>query len=94
MGKRSPSGIAGPHVVGANPLAGVGPTVPVDIKTAVEEWSEYRLSDGSVLSVKPLVADVRRVKGKFNDHGDPLYLVTGGMVIRTKAPRKLRRKGR
>lgn len=74
-------------------IASLGPMISVDIKSVVEGWSDYRLSDGSVLSVKPMIADVRRVKGKFNEQGDPLYLVTGAMVIRTKAPPRLRKKG-
>ena len=82
--------IANPILPGQ--LLQLGPTVPIDVRSVIEGWSDYKLSDGSVLSVKPMVADVQRVRGKYTDQGDPLYLVTGGLVIRTKSPRKLRKK--
>ena len=72
----------------------LGPTEPIDIRSVDEAWCDYRLTDGTVLSVKPMVADIQRVKGKYNEQGDPLYLVTGALVIRTKSPARLKKKGK
>lgn len=39
------------------------------------EWSEIRLSDGTVLKAKLEVNGVRRVPGQWDANGDPQYQV-------------------
>jgi hypothetical protein len=51
--------------------------------------SELKLSDGTKLVVTPLVSDVRRATKQFNANGEPLYFLTIGANILTKAPKKL-----
>lgn len=70
-----------------------GPTKAVDVVRAEENWSEFKLSDGTILFLKPVVVEVRHVIGKYNDQGDPVYLITGTTITRSKAPKRLRRKG-
>ena len=74
------------------PFGVQGPTKAVDVVKAAENWSEYKLSDGTSLFLKPIVAEVRHVIGKYNEQGDPIYLITGTTIIRSKAPQRLRRK--
>jgi hypothetical protein len=40
--------------------------------------SEFTLNDGTTLVVTPIVADIRRALGQFNETGDPLYFLTRG----------------
>ncbi|MBZ0139703.1 MAG: hypothetical protein K8H87_07990 [Pseudorhodoplanes sp.] len=54
--------------------------------------SSFKLSDGTTLRVWPIIGDVRRAIGQFNDKGQPLYLLTVGHRIETEAPRKLLKK--
>lgn len=68
------------------------PATPVDITKTEDAWSKYTLEDGSVLSVKPVIAEVRRVKGGYNENGDPLYMISTTLVVRTSAPEKLKQK--
>jgi hypothetical protein len=53
--------------------------------------SEFTLSDGTKLTVRPMVADIRRAVNQFSANGEPLYFLTVGTTISTKAPKKLLR---
>jgi hypothetical protein len=45
----------------------------VDVLEARETWSEYRLSDGTVLRVKPVVIAITRVEGAEATNDEPVY---------------------
>jgi len=64
----------------------------VEIKKSDERWSEYMLSDGTKLRIKPVVAEIFYVKGQFTPEGDPVYLTKAGMMVSTRSPAKLRKK--
>ena len=66
--------------------------VPVDILKSREEWSEFELSDGTKIRMRPVVTGVRRYKGQFNEDGDPVYQVKSALVFDTQAPANLRKK--
>ena len=70
----------------------VGDPVPVSIKKAEENWSVYKLSDGTTLRSRPVMVDVVRKHNTFDDKGNPVYTVTGGMIYNLKTPNKLKRK--
>ncbi len=69
-----------------------GATVAVDILQAREEWSEIKLSDGTRIRMRPIVASVRRIRNQYNDTGDPLYEVKTAIVFDTHAPASLKKK--
>lgn len=65
---------------------------PVGIQAAREEWSEYILEDGTKLRVRPILAEVLRVKGQYTPDGNPLYLTKASVVLSAQSPKKLRKK--
>ncbi|MCL2724071.1 MAG: hypothetical protein FWD69_06495 [Polyangiaceae bacterium] len=44
-------------------------------------YLELKLQDGSVLHVHPIVMDIHK-SSKVDEHGKPVYLVTGGLAVR------------
>lgn len=75
-----------PGVVAINPF---GPTEPRRITRNKIQDSEFVLEDGTKIIVRPLVGDVRRAIDQFNVHGEPLYFLTIGNTLTTKAPKSL-----
>lgn len=77
------------------PQLGYDPTgkiEPVDIVSSKDGWSEYTLTDGSVLRVKAAVLDVKSAVGQYSPDGDPIYLIQAAVVTQVKAPDNLKRK--
>jgi hypothetical protein len=56
--------------------------------------SRFVLDDKTVVIVRPLLADVRRAKNRFNKEGDPIYFMKIGFVVSTRVPTNLRKKQR
>ena len=54
--------------------------------------SEYELDDGTKLTIKAVLVDVKRALKQFNQHGQPLYFCSVANTITTNAPKKLRKK--
>ncbi len=53
----------------------------VQIKEENELWNTYKLSDGSIMKVKIVVTNVKRLK-KFQPDGSPIYLIQSQNVLR------------
>ena len=53
----------------------------VGISESIERWTELKLDDGSVLRVKPQVLKVIRAAGRYDQEGNPLYVIQGGQVM-------------
>lgn len=64
----------------------------VDAKEAKEQWSEYKLVDGTTLLLRPVLLEVRRLNKQYTPNGDPIYQVKSTVVIDTRIPSKLKRK--
>jgi hypothetical protein len=63
----------------------------VTLEESVERWSELKLSDGSVLRIKPAVLSVLRVDGQYDQSGNPLYVLQAGNTMTVaSAPDNLR----
>jgi hypothetical protein len=62
---------------GAPPVEGIG----LEIEESTERWSEIKLSDGSILRVKPVVVSVARIDGIRDPEGNPMYWVKTTPVI-------------
>src|SRR5712692_4766234 len=69
-----------------------GPTSQRPIKKENVKTSSYKLSDGTVITVKPKVSDIRRAMNQWNALGQPLYFLTLGYEIKTNPPSKLLKK--
>jgi hypothetical protein len=97
--KRTKSKKAAPPVSLPQPVSGMPPlnidwtgaSETREIKRSNPAISKYHLEDGSVISVKPMVTDVRRALKQFNQFGEPLYFVTLTFSLNTKAPKGLHR---
>jgi hypothetical protein len=52
----------------------------VEVLEAREAWSEYRLADGTVLRVKPIMIAVSRVDDAEAINGEPVYNIKSTLV--------------
>jgi hypothetical protein len=69
-----------------------GPKEPVDIVSTKEAWSEFTLSDGTVLRAKAVVLDVRKMVDQYNQDGDPIYEMQLTMINQARVPQELKKK--
>jgi hypothetical protein len=69
-------------------LTALPPATEVEVVDAREVWSEYRLADGTVLRVKPIMISISRVEDARGAEGEPLYNMKSTLItdVRT-APR-------
>ena len=68
-----------------------GVEVPVEVSN--ERWSELTLEDGSVIRIKAVVLSVVRVEGRYDQDGNPMYVVKSGITTAVaSAPETLRKK--
>jgi hypothetical protein len=63
----------------------------VDVLEAKEVWSEYRLSDGTVLRIKPIMIAVSRLEGEHTLDGDPVYNMKSTVVTDLRVPQELKK---
>ena len=79
-----------PAPLGYNPA---GQMEARDIVGIKEGWSEYTLSDKSVIRVKAVVLDVKKAVGQFNSDGNPVYAMQFAVINELTAPENLKKKG-
>jgi hypothetical protein len=79
-----------------NPLApGFGFAEPITaleprkILKAEQRSSEFHLDDGTVLTIRPVLIDVKRAKDQWGINGKPIYVMTLTNVTETESPAKL-----
>ena len=53
----------------------------LQIKEENEFWNTYKLSDGSIMKVKIVITNVKRLK-KYQPDGSPVYLIQSQNVLR------------
>jgi hypothetical protein len=63
----------------------------VDVLEAKEVWSEYRLADGTVLRIKPIMIAVSRLEGEHTLDGDPVYNMKSTVVTDLRVPQELKK---
>jgi hypothetical protein len=84
-----------PRVKTVNGPSDVSPTakrVPVPVRKTEENWSQYHLTDGTVLRIRPAILEIMRITGHINAAGEPIYEVRGGMILDSKVPPRGRQK--
>ncbi|MBI3995601.1 MAG: hypothetical protein HY349_06470 [Nitrospirae bacterium] len=64
----------------------------VPVQQVQEGWSQYLLTDGSIVKMKIVVTDVFRVDNKYDAEGNPIYYVKSTNVVSVNAPEELKRK--
>lgn len=66
--------------------------VDVPVVETTERWSEVKLGDGTIFRIKPLVAAVTRLEGKYDPEGNPMYaLKAGHSMVLDSVPQDLRK---
>lgn len=60
---------------------GVLEGVDVAISETTEKWSEVTLADGAILRIKPNVLSVTRIDGKYDNDGNPLYVLHSNQIM-------------
>lgn len=69
-----------------------GPSDPIEVVSVNENWSECTLEDGTIIRIRPVVAEVRRQRNKFDDAGEPIYNVKTALLLSSRSPKKLHKK--
>ena len=64
----------------------------VEFQTRKEDWNEYQLMDGSVIKMKLIVGSIFRVPEKYDDEGNPIYVVRSKNVLMVRSPDNLKKK--
>jgi hypothetical protein len=77
--------------VNDGPAGAVSTAQDVDVQEAKEVWSEYRLSDGTVLRIKPVMITISRMEGEHTIEGDPVYNMKSTLVTDVRAPKELKK---
>jgi hypothetical protein len=70
-----------------------GPKEPVDIVSSKDGWSEFTLSDRTVLRAKVVILDVKKMVDQYNQEGEPIYEMQLTMVSQARVPQELKKKG-
>jgi hypothetical protein len=63
----------------------------IPFQTGGEHWNEYLLEDGSVLRVKTVATEVIRVDGRYDQEGNPMYVLNNTQVLVVDSPDDLKR---
>jgi hypothetical protein len=61
------------------------PTIEVEVVEAREVWSEYRLEDGAVLRVKPVMIAISRIEDARGAEGEPIYTMKSTLITDVRA---------
>jgi hypothetical protein len=68
-------------------------TTEIEMLEATERWSEYRLADGTILRLKPVVIAVFRAGGQYTEDGEPVYNMKSTLITDVRAPAALSKPG-
>jgi hypothetical protein len=72
-------------------LAGDSGSTDVEVLEAKELWSEYRLADGTVLRVKPIMIAVSRAEEAEATSGEPVYNMKSTLVTDVRSAKSAAR---
>jgi hypothetical protein len=61
-------------------------TTEIEMLEAKERWSEYRLADGTVLRLKPVIIAVFRADGQFTADGEQVYNMKSTLITDVRPP--------
>jgi hypothetical protein len=61
----------------------------IEVLESKEAWSEYRLADGTVLRVKPIMIAVSRVENSGEAGGEPVYTMKATLVTDVRGTKPL-----
>jgi hypothetical protein len=56
-----------------------------------EYWNEYLLDDGTILKLKPVATEVFKVPDRYDQDGNPMYIIRSRNVLVVNAQEQERR---
>jgi hypothetical protein len=56
-------------------------SLAIDFEGVSEPWQVYELSDGTRLRMRVIPSSIRREEGRFDQTGNPVYLVDYQVII-------------
>ena len=65
--------------------------VEVDVEESTERWSSVRLADGSRIRLKASVLTVVRLDDRFDNDGNPVYMVKSTNLLSVNSPDSIRK---
>lgn len=68
-------------------IASLSHSTEVEVVETKEAWSEYRLADGTVLRIKPVLIAITRVEGEEATTGEPVYNLKSTLVTDVRGVR-------
>ena len=66
--------------------------LPIDINQTSEYWNQYLLDDGTVIKMKLVATKVLRVDNKYDQEGNPLYIIQSTNITSVNVPENLKKK--
>jgi hypothetical protein len=69
-------------------------TTEIEILEAKERWSEYRLADGTILRLRPVMIAVFRADGQYTPDGDPVFNMKSTLITDVRGPDATAKPGR
>lgn len=54
----------------------------IPFKVIAEDWNEYKLEDGTILKLKPVIARIDKLT-LFDPYGDPLFGVASQILVKS-----------
>lgn len=65
----------------------------VDFEPALENWTLYRLADGTEIKIKVSLLEVVRLLNDFDPQtGNPIYVFSSQQIVSVNAPENLKKK--
>lgn len=64
----------------------------IDVNQTNEYWNQYMLDDGTVIKMKLVATKVLRVDNKYDNEGNPLYIIQSTNITSVNAPDNLKKK--
>ncbi|HEY4348533.1 MAG TPA: hypothetical protein VGM80_13175 [Gaiellaceae bacterium] len=62
----------------------------IGFRSTGEHWNEYLLDDGTVFRIKLVLTEISRLKGRYDEKGDPVYAASHTQVTAVDVPDGLR----
>lgn len=63
----------------------------MDFKSIKEDWNEYQINDGTIVRMKVVVVNIAKLTDKYDNEGNPVYIVKTSNVLAISAPEKLKK---
>lgn len=61
----------------------------LDSEALGEPWCTYRLEDGTIIKCQQILVSVSRLRDKYKENGEPIYVLKLGGLLDAEIPREL-----